>query len=77
MSVCSGSCATGSSHQQVRPCLLFRAINDGLKSAETRASIAKLGFEPKGGTPEEFGTILADEVRTWGAIAKETGVQIE
>jgi tripartite-type tricarboxylate transporter receptor subunit TctC len=53
------------------------AINDGLKSPETRASIAKLGFEPKGGTPEQFGTILADEVRTWGAIAKETGVQIE
>jgi tripartite-type tricarboxylate transporter receptor subunit TctC len=56
---------------------LNRAINDGLHSAEVRASLAKLGIEPKIGTPRDFEAALAEQVQEWKAVVEAAGVKLE
>jgi tripartite-type tricarboxylate transporter receptor subunit TctC len=56
---------------------LNAAVNDGLKSPELQASIAKLGLEARSMTPAEFGAKLANEARDWEAAVKESGVKLD
>jgi tripartite-type tricarboxylate transporter receptor subunit TctC len=56
---------------------LNAAVNDGLKSPELQASIAKLGLEARSMTPAEFGAKLAKEAHDWEAAVKESGVKLE
>jgi tripartite-type tricarboxylate transporter receptor subunit TctC len=56
---------------------LNAAENSALKSPATQAAIAKLGMQARALTPEEFGTVLADQIRLWEAVARETGVRLE
>jgi tripartite-type tricarboxylate transporter receptor subunit TctC len=51
------------------------AINDGLKSAEMRASLAQLGIEPVVTSPQEFAAIIAQEVPKWAEVVRITGVK--
>jgi tripartite-type tricarboxylate transporter receptor subunit TctC len=53
------------------------ALNDGLKSPELQASIAKLGLQTRNMTPQEFGAKLAGEARDWEAAVTESGVKID
>jgi tripartite-type tricarboxylate transporter receptor subunit TctC len=55
---------------------LNTVINEGLRSAETRASFAKLGIEPMITTPAEFTRIIAQEVPKWAEIVRITGVKV-
>ena len=50
-------------------------INDGLKSAEMRASFAQLGIEPIVTSPQEFAAIIAQEVPKWAQVVRITGVK--
>jgi tripartite-type tricarboxylate transporter receptor subunit TctC len=52
-------------------------VNESLKSPELKASIAKVGFEPKGGSPLVFASLIADEMKRWTSIVKATGFQME
>jgi tripartite-type tricarboxylate transporter receptor subunit TctC len=54
---------------------LNAAINDGLHSPEIRAGFAKLGIDPKTGTPEEFAAIIASEGPRWAEIVRLTGIK--
>jgi tripartite-type tricarboxylate transporter receptor subunit TctC len=56
---------------------LNSAVNDGLKTSELKASIAKLGLEARAMTPHEFATKLSDEARDWEAAVKESGVHVD
>jgi tripartite-type tricarboxylate transporter receptor subunit TctC len=56
---------------------LNAAVNDGLKSPELQASIAKLGLEARSMTPAEFGAKLAKEAHDWEAAVKESGVKLD
>src|SRR5262245_32048383 len=56
---------------------LNSALNEGLKSPELQASIAKLGLQTRSMTPREFGAKLADEARDWEAAVTESGVKID
>jgi tripartite-type tricarboxylate transporter receptor subunit TctC len=51
------------------------AINDVLNSAETKASLAKIGFKAKPGTPQEFAALIASDVERWGAVVALTGAK--
>jgi tripartite-type tricarboxylate transporter receptor subunit TctC len=51
------------------------AINEGLKSAEMRASFAQLGIEPIVTSPQEFAAIIAQEVPKWAEVVRITGVK--
>lgn len=49
-------------------------INASLATPEMKASLGKLGFEPKTGSPQDFAALLADEIVTWTAAAKAAGI---
>jgi tripartite-type tricarboxylate transporter receptor subunit TctC len=56
---------------------LNRAVNEGMKSPQVRASIAKLGMEVRSLTAHEFATALADDARNWEAAVKQSGVKMD
>jgi tripartite-type tricarboxylate transporter receptor subunit TctC len=56
---------------------LNAAINEALRSPDTKASMAKLGFEAKIGSPQDFAAFIAEELPRWAKIAKESGVKAE
>jgi tripartite-type tricarboxylate transporter receptor subunit TctC len=52
-------------------------VNEILKLSELRASMTKLGFEPKGGSPRDFAALLTGDMQKWVPVVKATGFQIE
>jgi len=48
-----------------------------LSATDTREAFAKIGLEPQMLGPREFGQVLLEEVRRWGAVAQETGVKLD
>ena len=52
-------------------------VNESLKSPELSAGFAKVGFETKAGSPQEFAALLAVEMKKWTSIVKATGFQME
>jgi tripartite-type tricarboxylate transporter receptor subunit TctC len=54
---------------------LARAINDGLKSDALRSALDKMGYEPLGGTPNDFTRYVAAELKKWTAAAEAAGVR--
>ncbi len=55
---------------------LNSTINEGLRSPEMRALLAKIGIEPIITTPREFADIIDREVPKWAAIVKATGIRV-
>jgi tripartite-type tricarboxylate transporter receptor subunit TctC len=53
---------------------LNAAINDALRQPDVRDRLSALGFEPHGGSPQEFSAYLRKEVDKWARIVKATGV---
>src|SRR5262245_40250309 len=51
------------------------AINDGLKSAEVKAGLVKLGWEAQISTPAEFATFLAADSEKWPPIVRASGLK--
>jgi tripartite-type tricarboxylate transporter receptor subunit TctC len=56
---------------------LNSAVNDGLRSAEVRASLNAIGVEARMGTPEEFAAVLDEQARQWKAVIDEIGIKME
>ena len=52
-------------------------INDGLKSAEAKQSLARFNVEPNITSPEGFGAFLAAEARKWAEIVRLTNIKVE
>jgi tripartite-type tricarboxylate transporter receptor subunit TctC len=57
--------------------ILNHAVDKGMKTAEVRASLEKLGVEPRFGTPRDFAIVLADQARGWKAVIEATGVKLD
>ena len=56
---------------------LNSAINDGLRSAEVRASLVAIGVEARIGTPQEFAGALDEQARQWKTVIDVTGIKME
>jgi tripartite-type tricarboxylate transporter receptor subunit TctC len=56
---------------------LNAVINDGLRSAEMRAGLDKLGIEPHITTPAEFAKLVAEEAPRWGQAVALTGIKVQ
>jgi tripartite-type tricarboxylate transporter receptor subunit TctC len=56
---------------------LNATINEGLRAAETRASLDRLGIEPLITTPEEFAAMIAEEAPKWAEAVRQTGIRVE
>ena len=52
---------------------LNRAVNDALADPGIQAKLAELGGTLIPGTPEDFGTLIADETDKWAKVVKATG----
>jgi tripartite-type tricarboxylate transporter receptor subunit TctC len=57
--------------------ILHSAITEALHAPAVRASFAKLGVEPKGGSSEEFAKLIADDAPRWAEIVKITGIKLD
>jgi tripartite-type tricarboxylate transporter receptor subunit TctC len=55
---------------------LNAVINEGLRSAEMRAGLDKLGIEPHITTPAEFAKLVAEEAPRWGQAVALTGIKV-
>jgi tripartite-type tricarboxylate transporter receptor subunit TctC len=53
------------------------AINKALKTDQVRDALAKLGTDPGGGTPEEFGATVRANIEHWAKVAKDAGIKID
>jgi len=53
------------------------SANEILKSPELIANMAKAGFDPSSGSPQDFATLFAAEMRKWLPIVRTSGFQIE
>ncbi len=50
-------------------------INAILKTPEGSGALSKLGFDPVGGTPEQFRAAVADTAERWGKVVRQAGVK--
>lgn len=56
---------------------LNAAINQALKQPDVRERFAASSVEVIGGTPKEFGSYIAAEIKRWGEVARAANVHIE
>lgn len=56
---------------------LNRIINDGLSSAEMKASLARFRVEPKPGSPRDFAAFIASESKKWAGVISAAGIKVE
>jgi tripartite-type tricarboxylate transporter receptor subunit TctC len=56
---------------------LNSAINQGLRSPDVQASLAKLGVRPAGATPTEFEESVAAETQKWSAVVRAAGFKMD
>ncbi len=48
-----------------------------LARPEIRKRLVDLGAEPGGGSPEDFGALIAKDSRSWAALVKSTGARVD
>jgi tripartite-type tricarboxylate transporter receptor subunit TctC len=48
-----------------------------LQTAEVKDRFEKLGTVPVGGTPDEFGNYIRNQVATWHKVVKASGAKVE
>ena len=56
---------------------LNATFNEGMNSPDMRASLAKLGAEPRALSPDAFARFLAAETQRWAAVVAEAGIKPE
>lgn len=55
---------------------LAHELNNALKSPELLSSLRSQGYEPLGGTPQDFSRYIESELRKWTAAAQVAGVKM-
>ena len=56
---------------------LNREINAALSDPRMQARLADLGATPFGGSPADFGKLIADETEKWGKVVKFVGIKAD
>jgi len=49
-------------------------VNASLATSDIRDALIKVGVEPRGGSPQGFASLIADEVEAWKTAAKAAGI---
>ena len=52
-------------------------LNKSLEAQSLRDRFAALGFEPVGGTPEEFAAFVRKETERWAQVVKRVGARVD
>jgi tripartite-type tricarboxylate transporter receptor subunit TctC len=53
------------------------AINAAMKDPAVQERLKTAGLDPVGGTPEQFGKLIADEAAKWEPIIKRSGAKLD
>jgi tripartite-type tricarboxylate transporter receptor subunit TctC len=56
---------------------LNTAINKALEKPTVLEALAKIGAEPAGGTPEQFGRMVGDQVAHWHKVVSDAGIEVQ
>jgi tripartite-type tricarboxylate transporter receptor subunit TctC len=56
---------------------LNREINAGLADRKIKARFADLGGMAIGGSPADFGKLIADETEKWGKVVRAANIKVE
>jgi tripartite-type tricarboxylate transporter receptor subunit TctC len=56
---------------------LNRELNAGLANPGIKARLVDLGATILGGTPDDFGKLIADETEKWGKVIRTAGIKAE
>jgi tripartite-type tricarboxylate transporter receptor subunit TctC len=56
---------------------LNREFNSALKQDVIKERLLKLGLQPAGGTAQELGRVVVDEVRTWADLVKQQNLKFD
>jgi tripartite-type tricarboxylate transporter receptor subunit TctC len=56
---------------------LNNSINAGLADAKLRARFAEMGAQTIGGSPADFGKLIADETDKWGKVVRFAGISAD
>jgi hypothetical protein len=57
--------------------MLNKELNAGLADSKVQARIVELGGTVLGGTPAEFGAIIAEATEKWGKVIKFAGIKAD
>ena len=52
-------------------------VRKALAKPEVLETLAKLGLEPGGSTPQEYATMIAGELASWRQVVKAAGIKLE
>jgi tripartite-type tricarboxylate transporter receptor subunit TctC len=55
---------------------LNAAIGKALPKPKVREAFAKLGAEPAGGSPEDFGNLVKSQVAHWKQVVAASGIKM-
>ena len=55
---------------------LNAAIDKVLARPNIIAAFAKVGAEPAGGTPAEFGKLMTSQLAYWGNVIRTAGIKV-
>ena len=53
------------------------AINRALQKTSVREAFAKLGADPVGGSPEEFGELVKSQVQHWKKVVADAEIRVQ
>jgi tripartite-type tricarboxylate transporter receptor subunit TctC len=56
---------------------LNREINAGLADAKMKARLARMGYTVLGGSPAEYGKLIAEEVEKWRKVIRAANIKAE
>ena len=52
-------------------------VRKALAKPEVLETLARLGLEPGGSTPQEYAAMIAEELATWRKVVNAAGIKIE
>jgi tripartite-type tricarboxylate transporter receptor subunit TctC len=55
---------------------LNEALNTALTRQSVREALARSGYEPAGGTPAEFGSLIKSQLAHWQMVISESGIKV-
>ena len=56
---------------------LNNELNKIVTAPEMRSRLIEFGYEPTGGTPEQFGTYIRSEIVKWAPVVKASGIKVD